>query len=360
MRRSGNRRCVVVFSSFAARDYGHLAFSYRNHFQAHHPDVDLIFVKDAANQWYNHGLRDLGTNLHENIARLRELTANYDHLTTFGSSMGGYASILYGNALGAQHVVALSPQTLLRPPFPRYNPKIHRGEYADLDKQAFQGHACVDVFVGEDELFDIYQAARLKAAWGDAVHLTVVPNVAHNVVKLFDDEGTFRQLVQRLCGDVGVDPLAQIKAKYADASFVSSRLREVRFVHLLNQAVEAFYRDRAMALAPFQALLECAPAWLGARAKLGLIQYACGQLTDALETFTGVANRSTTIDEIHEAYAATAVKSGNADRAVEIATKCARIDAANKGVLLSTATLLESMGLSDHAQDCRDRWARLK
>jgi hypothetical protein len=360
MRRCGNRRCVVVFSSFALRDYGPQAFSYKNHFQVHHPDVDFIFVKDTANQWYNRGLRGLGANLTENIGRLREITAGYDYLTTFGSSMGGYASILFGNALGAQHVVALSPQTLLRPPFPRYSSKIHRGEYVDLDQQIFHGRARVDVFVGENELFDIYQAARLKAAWGDAVHQTVVPNVAHNVVKLFDDNGTFRQIIQRLCADVGADPLMQVKAKYAEASFVSPRLRDVGFVQLLNQAVEAFYQDRANARAQFEALLESAPAWLGAKSRLGMVQHACGQLADALKTFAEVEDRNAIVDDFYEVYAATAVKTGNADRAVEIATKCVSIDVANKGVLLSTAALLESTGFAEQAQDCRDRWARIK
>jgi hypothetical protein len=360
MRREGNRRCVVVFSSFAARDYGPQAFSYRNHFQIHHPDVDFIFVKDSTNQWYNRGLHGLGANLEETIGRLHEMTAGYKHLTTFGSSMGGYASILFGNALGARHVVALSPQTLLRPPFPRYSAKTHRGDYIDLARQVFEGMARVDIFVGEDELFDIYQASRLKAAWGEAVHLTVVPNVGHNVVKLFDDNGMFRQMIQRMCADVGSDPLMQIKAGYADASFISPRLREAGFVQLLNQAVECFYHDRINSSSPFEALLERAPAWLGAKAKLGMVQHACGQLTNALKTFAEVESGNSVVDDFYEVYAATAVKAGDAARAVEIAAKCASIDVANKGVLLKTAGLLESAGFIEHAQDCRDRWARIK
>jgi hypothetical protein len=360
MRRSGNRRCVVVFSSFALRDHGPQGFSYMGHFQVHHPDVDFIFVKDAANQWYNRGLHGLGANLPQNIERLRELTAGYDHLTAFGSSMGAYAGILYGNMLHAQHVVALSPQTLLRPPFPRFSSRIHRGEYADLNEQPFQGRAQIDIFVGEDDLFDVYQAARLKTAWGDAVHLTIVPNVAHNVVKLFDDTGKFRHMLRHICTGVDVDPLAKFKAEYAEVSVVSSMLQEESFVQLLMQAVETFYRDRPAAQGMFEALLEHVPEWTGAKAKLGMVQYACGRLTDAMVTFAQVAESSTTIDEFYEDYAAAAVHSGEPDRAVKIAAACVEIEPNKKGVLISTATLLEAMGCTEHAQDCRDRWGRVE
>lgn len=360
MRRNGNRRCVVVFSSFAARDYGPHAFSYRNHFEPHHPDVDLIFVKDAANQWYNRVLHGLGTNVHESIERLREITAGYERLTVFGSSMGGYGSLLYGNVLGAQHVVALSPQTLLKLPFPRFNSRTHRGAYADLNEQPFQGRSQVDVFVGEDDLFDVYQVARLKVAWGDAVHLTIVPNVAHNVVKLFDDTGKFRHMVRCMCIDADANPLVDFKAEYALASVVSSLLPDEGFVQLLMQAVETFYRDRPAALGLFEDLVGHAPDWLGAKAKLGMVLYACGQLDDAMNLFADVAEKSATVDEFYEVYAAAAVQSGEPDRAIEIAAACAAIEPTKKGVFLTTATLLEAKGYAEHAQECRDRWAELK
>lgn len=359
-RRNGNKRCVVVFSSFAARDYGPHAFSYRNYFEAHHPDVDLIFVKDPANQWYNRALHGLGANVAENIERLRELTAGYERVTAFGSSMGGYGSLLYGNVLGFRHVIALSPQTLLKLPFPRYNSRTHRGAYADLNEQPFLGGSLFDIFVGQDDLFDVYQVARLKVSWGDAVHLTIVPDVSHNVVKLFDDSGKFRDMVRQMCVDTDADPLAKFKAEYRQSSVVCALLRDEAFVQLLMRAVETFYQDRPSALGLFEELTAHAPDWVGAKAKLGMVLYACGRIDEAMALFAEVAAKSATIDEFYEVYAAAAVQSGEPDRAIEIAAACAAIEPTKKGVFLTTATLLEAKGHPEHAQQCRDRFAALK
>lgn len=71
--------------------------------------IDAIHIVAAENDWYQyHDFLDV-------CARIRELTAGYDRVISYGSSMGGYAAIRFGRAVGADLAFALSPQFSIDP-----------------------------------------------------------------------------------------------------------------------------------------------------------------------------------------------------------------------------------------------------
>jgi hypothetical protein len=356
--KSGNDRCVVVFSSFAARDYGPLTFSYKGHFEKYASSSDLIFVKDTKNQWYNRQLPELGDNVAEIAEGLRRLTKGYRKISTFGSSMGGYASILYGGLLGAEHIVALSPQTLLREPFPRYNRKIHKGAYLDLSALEHPGAPKYTVIVGEEELFDIYQASELRLRQG--IDYTVAPTAAHNVVKLLDERGSLDRVIEEICGGSTAGYTENLLSQFKAKARVSEILADKEFGSTLSAAVEMYYMDRVAAVPFLQRLLSSVPDWSGAMSKLGMCHFAAGNVDDALALFEAVSSRSNTIYEFYPTYATHLARFGHAERVVELAAKAVRMESLNKSIFLSVAEIFDGLNMEAAAKDCRDRWSKIK
>jgi hypothetical protein len=77
--------------------------------------IKRIFVRDLQQAWYHRGLRGHGSNIVELSDSLRRLLAPYEieRLIVTGTSMGGYASLVFGSLLGADTAIAFAPQTVL-------------------------------------------------------------------------------------------------------------------------------------------------------------------------------------------------------------------------------------------------------
>lgn len=71
--------------------------------------VSAIHVMGRAEDWYQY--EDVG----EALAVVRSAMTGASRIITYGSSMGGYGAVRFADAVGAQAVVALSPQYTLDP-----------------------------------------------------------------------------------------------------------------------------------------------------------------------------------------------------------------------------------------------------
>jgi hypothetical protein len=288
---------IVVFSSFAARDYGPSAFSYLKHFAPTHSKCDLLFIKDPGNQWYNRGFGGLGANVEECTAGLTEILAGYSRSVTFGSSMGAYASLLFGNRCKVTTAVALAPQTLLAAPYPRFNNKLHRGTYIDLSLELDSPETEKLVVIGEEELFDIYQLFRLPQR--PQLRRLSVPGSHHNVVKFLDDRGLLSKLAEDLAADRLADfcqdlaPLtAGSRIDWASDCGASAGLQAQ-----VAGALEAFYNSRLEeARRTLENLLETNPVWLGVLLVLAEVYYRQSEPERALECLLRVQESSTFLD----------------------------------------------------------------
>lgn len=76
-----------------------------------------IHLRDPRMAWYLHGIpglgADLGGTLDELERRVRALSPT--RVTMLGQSMGGYGALLYGQALGAERVVAIGALSTMDP-----------------------------------------------------------------------------------------------------------------------------------------------------------------------------------------------------------------------------------------------------
>lgn len=350
--KGGNERCVVAFSSFAMRDYGPEAFSFRKFFEAHIATTDLLFVKDLKNQWYNRDLDGLGNGVDEIAQSLRAMTAGYKHVSCFGSSMGAYASLLYGSKLCVDHVVAASPQTFLSSPFPRFNRDRHKGEFKDVRDIPLSVHSFIDIVVGEDNLFDVYQCLPFMGRPDTYVQL--VSNESHVVVDNWNKEGLLPSVIDKIC--TGSPPVLRLKLRelYPHASPVTIALTSADFRLSVKAAVEAFYaQDDVVAEQRLRQINEIVTNWLGAKAMLGEVLLRSGQTRDALELFDEVASKSTTIDEFYPIYAAALAKSGQHEKAMQVANRATMLNKSMKRIFGDIGKICEAQGLADLAKKCQ-------
>ncbi|KAL1525112.1 hypothetical protein AB1Y20_019984 [Prymnesium parvum] len=154
-----------------------------------------IFVRDVMRSWYLRGIgrpdvpadvSDAGGSFEEMVELLRAEVrrARPDRLVTIGSSMGGYAAVRAGIALGADHVVAFAPQVVIDPrarealqlpemPFTPFLEGLQAfGEIEqfellgllDVVRTASGYNTVVEVHVGSKDVSDVREAMLLQEA----------------------------------------------------------------------------------------------------------------------------------------------------------------------------------------------------
>lgn len=257
--------------------------------------------------------------------------------------MGGYASLLYGSAIGATRIISASPQTFLAAPFPRYHAKRHRGAFIDLRSCQFEATKDVDIFIGEECLFDIYQCVPFAALPNLRLHF--VPDTFHVPVDLWKQDGILDRLTRSLCAPDSDGAYV----RHLGASFAGSRigalLRTTGAPNLISEAVESFYHERyRQAVAALQALLTLEPSWLGARSLLGQAMLRAGMEDDALAQFDFVHAANVCIDDFHADYASLLARRGHADAALAVARQAVRLNRSHAPLLASVKAMGQAGG----------------
>jgi tetratricopeptide (TPR) repeat protein len=107
----GNQTLVVIFSGFGVNN-GNSTFMFHK-FLSSYSDVDRLFLRDNAKSWYFLGIPQYSVDVDSTVEFLRDKISGYDRTVFLGCSSGGTAAILYGELLGADKIVAFSPQTVL-------------------------------------------------------------------------------------------------------------------------------------------------------------------------------------------------------------------------------------------------------
>jgi len=80
-------------------------------------DTDILLIKDVKMAWYLLGLDGLSNDVMGTVTFIRKYTYKYKKLVFFGSSMGGYAAILYGSLVNHDNKIinAFGPQVNISP-----------------------------------------------------------------------------------------------------------------------------------------------------------------------------------------------------------------------------------------------------
>jgi pimeloyl-ACP methyl ester carboxylesterase len=186
---------------FAARGGGTEFGFYRI---AHQLSATALLVKDPANNWYNAGIDGVGATVDEIACSLRA-TLGDRRIVTFGSSMGGYAAILFGCLLGAERCVALAPQTRLDSKLPLSPAADVQLQAPDLQRYLLESPSTnVRIFIGGSDLVDAYHAYRV--ADRQNVEVLVLPDAGHSVAETLAGTDVLREIVATTVAGISQAP----------------------------------------------------------------------------------------------------------------------------------------------------------
>lgn len=325
---------AIVFSSVNA-----LHFSFYKVFEG--APINRIFVRDPFDCWYQKGVSEqiasvdaLADTLR---ARLRSLGA--ERVLTFGSSMGGYASLLFGRLLSASDICAIAPQTIIDPRLPHTPGERFDTPYFDLApllKQGF-GSSSVTVFLGSADFVDIYNVARVD--WGQAAVYPVAGQdhlCAHHLARA----GVFKRLIAQFAAN---EP-------FGFAGPLDPRCFDPVISALITRTVEAYYLDGgADPLRCTEAILALEPDWPAPHFMLAQILQARGAREDALKAAARATELGPNSILFADHYAALVKSLERWDEAVAAYERCLVLRPKHYAALCALGEMLARSGQRDRA-----------
>lgn len=173
--------------------------------------VARVFVRDLDQLFYQRGVRGLGPTVDDVSEGLAHLVSRFERAVFVGQSAGGYAAILMGSLLGADEVIAFSPQTFLSSlqrrlhhddRWPEKMAEInhmHRWRRNHLDLRRVlrrQGNgARISVYYGAGNNLDRIHARRLEPIPGVSLHPQ--DTASHAVARRMREKGLLQPLLLR-------------------------------------------------------------------------------------------------------------------------------------------------------------------
>ncbi len=237
---------LIVFSSVNSN-----GFSFLERFDD--LSANRIFIRDPYDAWYNRGIGDgvdtldsLAARLAAEVKRLRP-----SRIITFGTSMGGYAALLFGLKLQAASIIAVSPQSILDPRLPHTPSQAFPGPNFDLlpMMQTPPEDSRITLFFGAADMVDCYNALRVS---GPQVKLIPIKDADHLVAATLTKNGALTTAVR-----AAVDKKPFSYKEDIDRGLVDSVVTE-----LIIRTVESHYLDADHNVSKCaRALVALRPGW---------------------------------------------------------------------------------------------------
>jgi hypothetical protein len=186
------RRQVVTFDCYHDEP-GFNRAAFGEVYLAHH-EIGAIHVLTHGNDWFQYA------DMADAMAAVRRALAGADRVLAYGSSMGGYGAIRFADAIGAQAVLALSPQYSVdrrKVPFERrWMQDQRRIRFRrDLDGPIRCGARVIAAYDPELPL-DRQHVALIAAAI--AIEDLALPHAGHPAGAFLSDVGLLKPLVEQL------------------------------------------------------------------------------------------------------------------------------------------------------------------
>jgi hypothetical protein len=103
---NNSNNLIISFSGYYKNIYLS-RFEWYNILTNNKHDCDLLFLKDINLQWYLKGIKSLSYDVKSTLKILNDICDTYNNICLIGSSMGGYASLLYGYLLSFNHKITI-------------------------------------------------------------------------------------------------------------------------------------------------------------------------------------------------------------------------------------------------------------
>ncbi len=172
-------------------------------------DFDAYYFLANGNDWYLSGINNLGNGLAEAGKALDGLRRRHARALFIGNSMGGFAALRFGYRIGADRIIAFSPQVRLDAHFRaqhndrRWEDAIAKlqnavpAEQLTLESDVAGAPAGAltraDVYAGAECPQDIAQAHCLQRFPSVTVH--AIPGTDHDLVHSFRETGQLKTIL---------------------------------------------------------------------------------------------------------------------------------------------------------------------
>lgn len=269
--------------------------------------VAAVHVISRNNDWYQH------RELPDALARIRSVTRGYGRVITYGTSMGGYAAIRFADRVGADAVIALSPQYSIDPakaPFEkRWMADARRIKFlADLDGR----------IVTRADVVVAYDPASLDAKHVDLIVRDIkirplrVSYAGHSVPAMLNESKLLDPLIQRVIADK-LDTVAlerEVRHRRRELAIYFAELANRQPPHRSKLAVRL--ARRAAELNPHHDI---------ALRSLADRLAADGQFEEAIVLYEGLLERNLRPVQYLLPFSRMLAASGQPDRAIEIVSE---------------------------------------
>jgi tetratricopeptide (TPR) repeat protein len=251
-RAPASSRVTIVFAEFLTKDQGLRSYAFRHLLSK--LSVNVIYVRDPANQWYNQGISGLGRDIGSAAAGLKDVCASegFSEIGCVGASMGGYGALAFARELGADAVLAFAPQTFLAPPYPRYKAGLHGDDYLDLSSFETEPAPHTHIVVSEDELFDVFSVLRLP--YWTRTDMRMIRQASHLVPRALHLRQALVPALEDFCRTGGLS---------VPAEMLSSRDLSASRDDLIAAVRTAYAAGASASLEHFMGLLHRYPDWAG-------------------------------------------------------------------------------------------------
>jgi len=101
---------LIIFAGYAG-EIAMPVFEFFNVLKKH--PTDKLFIRDLNRKWYLNGIDTTLDSVAEITNFINQKKKSYKNIVTLGTSMGGFAAILFGTLVKADVILAFSPQTFV-------------------------------------------------------------------------------------------------------------------------------------------------------------------------------------------------------------------------------------------------------
>lgn len=249
-----------------------------------------IFLKEENRSWYHSRIEGFSSDIDDFIEKIKQFTDKFEpsNICFIGSSMGGYAALLVGTTLGVGKIIAFGPQIIINKSLPNNPSDDSDIKFRDLTPLINNSRCDIDIFIGVNELADLYQVKDIKECAN--VSVSRVFGQPHNVMSFLNKINVLKPYVKSKVfgGDF----------ELAIHSVINNSFTKNRY---LESAVELYYdkKDYQAAMGCFESLLSTYPSINTFWKFYGICLYHQNDFLSAIEAL----NKSTSIcfsdDEAH-------------------------------------------------------------
>ncbi len=309
--------------------------------------ANVIYIRDPYDFWYNRGISE---SLNSIDAVRKQLAKDIKRLepsrtVMLGTSMGGYAALLFGVLLNVNRIIAVSPQTLLDPRLPHTPSSKVEGLYFDLEDtfRRTTGRPSIEVFFGGADMVDAYNAFKVK---GQNVRITAVMGADHLVAAQLSRQGVIDEAVNCAINNQPFEFSGETDGRISD-----TLVRE-----LIVRCVESHYLDGTYSSwRCARALAALVPNWAPPLYIQARIREGTGDLIVAEKYSAGAVKAAPNSVTYADYNAALLCRMGDDKRAIEALENTLRIRPGHYNALCNLAMLRQKSGSAAEAMQALDR-----